>query len=439
MSNLAVYNLGELGVNTDKSPLHLEDGELTSAQNAMKDPLGVLGGLVKRPGLAKFNSVAGAGSIAGGIGVPLVKVNTRSIFVGNENSSGVGVGWVTSTTGFTTSAAAVTVPQSPVDYVKVSGFYGGGIFQGRTAGTAGIPFNNVMIYAGNTYTQGTDAPPMRSYDGVTDKEIGRVPTNPSIGVPTQAVMSVLNANGTIYLSTYDSGTTSADFKGRVFQFTPSTGVFTPLGPTFPAGYLPYALAWHAGRLWVGTSSQDITFVGRVYWFRPGIDTAWTLDFSTAAGIGDIVTMLSFRGELYAGTAAKSGSSAIVTKRSSLGVWGTVDTGADTGAQNYYSGAVLFNNAFYISYIDSSSTNILRIRKFDGTIWSTAYTAGVNDSGHLGIALTFVDNGILYAMTPGRYGGAGARYLLTTPDGAAWTDRSANSTGSTIPVYGIIYS
>jgi hypothetical protein len=37
---LNCYNLGSLGVNVDKNPVQLEDGELTKAQNAIHDPTG---------------------------------------------------------------------------------------------------------------------------------------------------------------------------------------------------------------------------------------------------------------------------------------------------------------------------------------------------------------------------------------------------------------
>lgn len=73
---LRVYNLGKLGVNVDKSPIHLQDGELTKAQNAIREPLGVEGGLKNRPGLRTFNANPANGTVLGGIGVPLADLTT---------------------------------------------------------------------------------------------------------------------------------------------------------------------------------------------------------------------------------------------------------------------------------------------------------------------------------------------------------------------------
>lgn len=78
MGQLSIYNLGQNGVNVDKSSLHLDPSELRKAQNIIPDPLGVDGGLKNRPGLEHFNANAAAGSILGGIGVPLLNLTTGS-------------------------------------------------------------------------------------------------------------------------------------------------------------------------------------------------------------------------------------------------------------------------------------------------------------------------------------------------------------------------
>ncbi len=74
---LIVYSFGEKGVNVDKDPLVLEDNELTRAQNAVPEPDG---GIKNRPGLEKFNASAAAGSILGGIGVPLTNLASGTPF-----------------------------------------------------------------------------------------------------------------------------------------------------------------------------------------------------------------------------------------------------------------------------------------------------------------------------------------------------------------------
>lgn len=81
---LALYDFGQLGVNVDKSDLHLDDAELRKAQNIIRDPLGIEGGLKNRPGLIKFNASAAAGAVLGGVGVPLLdlKRGTHFFFIG---------------------------------------------------------------------------------------------------------------------------------------------------------------------------------------------------------------------------------------------------------------------------------------------------------------------------------------------------------------------
>lgn len=80
---LVVFNLGEAGVNTDLSPLHLAINQLRKAQNAITDD-GAEKGLRARPGLERFNPIAGAGVILGGATVPLQNIftGTRFFYIG---------------------------------------------------------------------------------------------------------------------------------------------------------------------------------------------------------------------------------------------------------------------------------------------------------------------------------------------------------------------
>lgn len=83
MATLRLYNFGAKGVNVDSSDLHMQDGELRQAQNAIHNIEGVLGGITNRPGLERFNATAAAGSVLGGIGVPLANNDgERHLFIG---------------------------------------------------------------------------------------------------------------------------------------------------------------------------------------------------------------------------------------------------------------------------------------------------------------------------------------------------------------------
>ncbi len=82
MPTIKLYNFGGKGVNVDASDLHMEDGELRKAQNVVHNLLGVMGGITNRQGLFRFSDLA-AGSILGGIGVPLANNDgERHLFIG---------------------------------------------------------------------------------------------------------------------------------------------------------------------------------------------------------------------------------------------------------------------------------------------------------------------------------------------------------------------
>lgn len=66
-----VYNVGAEGVDVVDSPVHVADGALLSAQNAQLAPVELEEGIRKRDGLAKYNAIAGAGTILAGFNVSL--------------------------------------------------------------------------------------------------------------------------------------------------------------------------------------------------------------------------------------------------------------------------------------------------------------------------------------------------------------------------------
>src|SRR5882762_9908192 len=89
-----LHDLGVSGVNVDKSPMELDETELKSAQNAIKDVASR--GIKNRPGhialntdlgmfdLAVFdpqvfNVTTNVGSILGGIGVPILNQSVSGV------------------------------------------------------------------------------------------------------------------------------------------------------------------------------------------------------------------------------------------------------------------------------------------------------------------------------------------------------------------------
>lgn len=434
-SMLSIYNLGQLGVNVDKDPLQLEDGELASAQNVIPNPIGD-GALVNRPGLVKLNSVAAADTstgIIGGVGVPLPFA--RRIYL--AQFSGGGANWLTSTGAYATTATSATTPSEPVKSSKLTASFANAITSsnGATYGKNACNYGNTLIYASNNYTQGTTAPTVFSYDGSMDRLLFTVPTNPDAAVVSQAVMWLLVNNGVIYFSTHDTGDNggagASTYKGAVYQYTVSTNTITKLGATFTTGYLPYTLCWANDRLWAGTvTSAGEAGTGKVYWIRPGVDSAWTLDKTFAADVFP-TTMLSFNGELYVGAYTVAGGSAIVQKRTTAGVWSTVDTAAGTVPinENWYGGLIKFGTSLYVGFTEVGVTASI-IRKFDGTTWSSVKSS----SAAVIYNSSFTDNSVLFFWG---INGANTDAFVTSSDGTTWTSRITNITaGGNRPGSGI---
>ena len=437
MSNLSVYNLGQLGVNVDKDPIHLEDGELTSAQNAIKDPLGVVGGITKRLGLTKFNSVAGAGSIAGGIGVPLTHPSTFTIYLGRSSTSGglgAAIGWWKSTDAFVTAASTITSNPAAPRANEIATFSAGALSTLGGSPGVGCIVNNVLYYAASNYTSA--APPIRAFDGTLDREICRVPINPDVGTNSVGVLSMITANGSIYISTYDGGTTSADFKGRVLSLNPATGVLTPVGATFTTGHLPYALATSGNTLWVGSHNGNSSSNGNAYFFRVGSDTTWTLD--NTFSVGNVCSVLAYGGDIYFGHMQAAGTFATISKRTSLGVYSTADTASSGTARNAnaYLGMTTFGSNLYAAYWNNDTTPIAIIRKFNGSSWSSVFTAATSATRKPFNAF-FQLNSVLYSCAGGLGTSAG---LLSTSNGTSWTDLSGSlTTDTSVPAFIGFYS
>lgn len=316
------------------------------------------------------------------------------------------------------------------DFAKGSASMLGG-FPGTMAA-----LDNRLIYAPGGYTVGTTVPTLRIFDGSFDREVGPVPKTAAGGIP-RAILTTLAANGTIYLSTLDSGTLSTDYVGRVFSFDLETGTYTIVGAAFPAGHVPYALAWHMGRLWCGTNCRDPLVPGKVYFFRPGVDTSWVLD--TTLTTGGVTSLLSFKGLLYVGTSAPAGTFAPLRVRDAFGAYTTSDlgTGGVARENNCYLALTEYSSKLYASYWNPDTTAISKVRVFDGTTWSTSYTgSGSTLLPFLGFPQ---DQTTLLAI------GGGVGYsaaLIGTTDGTTWVNRTAFLTqgdlaATGLPAFGVV--
>jgi len=327
-------------------------------------------------------------------------------------------GWWMSTAAYGGAILVVASsrPKDPRTWPQIATFATGSTAMlGGSPGIAAV-YHNRMVYAASNYTVGTTSPPIRIYDGSFDRELCRLPPTTSNTVPT-AILSLLVANGTIYLSTLDSGSSSADWIGRVFALDLNTASLTPIGVPFPTGHLPYALAWHNGMLWCGTHRQATTVPGKVFRIRPDLAApAWIEDLTLIGGY-NVAALSSWGGKLYLGTTAPAGTFAQIQARTDT--WAVVETasGGTATATNGYLAFCPFGGALYASYWNADTSAIARIRSTtDGTTWTTRYT-GSGSTARPFIALT-VDNNELFAIGGGAHLTAA---ILRSADGGTWTD------------------
>ncbi len=346
-------------------------------------------------------------------------------------------GWFYSTEAFGGSITVVTggVPHDPRTWANISAWAtaGTGMLGGSPA--ASCVFANRTFFPATGYTVGTHYPPIYVFDGGFNHELAQLPPTSTNGVP-KAVMSMLSANGTIYLTSFDSGTSSADWAGRVFELDRISGILTPIGAPFTTGEMPYALAWHMGRLWLGTNN-GIGTVGKVYYFRPDIDTAWTLDHSLSTeSLGGVDSMLSYKGKLYVGSDNAAGSRGKILVRDSAGAYTVSDTGSGGTASvnNGYLAMAVFEDNLYASYWNDDTPDTSLIRKFDNTSWTTAYTGASTTLRPF--ILLLVDSEELFAIGGG---GLMTGAIVRTDDGTTWTNLTAQlpeSDKTLLPIYGV---
>jgi hypothetical protein len=422
-----VYGLGSEGVNVVDSPIHLKNGEVTQAQNAAFPTDKGQGGLGMRGGLARINSVAMGGSVAGVVNVPLPNPGsiTRSYKLALMTADADT--WATSTDGTTftegtTPALAAAIDKNP--------------FASTFMGQRACSFNRKLYYPGNDYTLypavGATAPYVRVWDGVTDRELFRIPFNPAAGAATQAycLLDSVVHNSRMYWSVYDPGGAAPDLGGRVFGFDPDTGLLEQIGNAFGnaadecAGGTPICLCSYNGYLLAGTYGSAGIGPGRIWKIKPGEEETWTQVYVDATGY--ILSMAAYDGELYFGTQGGGGVNAFVRKFTNFltGAVANSDTGATFVGGAYYAALVVFDGDLYATFRDSGGGGTELIRKFDGSAWSTDRDVVASDAlRHVGQA--FVYNSALYLPFVATAAANNDGFLLRKAAGGAWAKVANN--------------
>lgn len=332
------------------------------------------------------------------------------------------------------------VPRNPRSFDEISSFAAGSA--GMMGGFPGVmaPWNNRLIYAKGGYTVGTDRPPIHIFDGEFDREIATIPTTTAGTIPKGAV-AVFTADGQIFISTLDSGSDSASWSGRVFSLNVETAQLSQIGDTFPAGHVPYALAWHQGKLWCGTNRQSSAAAGKLYSIRPGVDLTWTLERDMATdSLSSITSLLSFQGLLYVGTANAAASFAKVLVRNADSTYSSSLTasGGTARANNCFLALAEFSSNMYASFWNPDTTAVSKIYKFDGTTWTNPFSASTTATRipYVGFptdldTLLAIGGGLTYSAA-----------LLSTTDGTTWTDHTSfltqsSPTSTGLPAFGVV--
>jgi hypothetical protein len=367
-SKLNVFNLGSQGVNVDKSPLHLEDGELVSAQNASRDQHGYDGALRKRNGLTKHNTVAANGSILGfanailGPGPGSGTDDATVYYLSNAAGS-----WFKSTNSFSTSATITTL--AAVD-----------------AGVGSVMLNGRLYYASGTG--------IRVFDGVQDALFS------DIDATFMIWLSV--AKGTLYASV-QIGT-----DGFVYAVN-SVGQLTQIGAALPSSYIPHQLLLHQNDLFATcTKSGSASTIYRIRLDTATTTTAWTLDYTGGVDYS-LDGLASLNGLLYMAENTPSVTASKVYQRSTAGVYSAVDTG---GASSGADSIIFYQGKLYVHWDHMTGTDSGIRRSSDGTTWATVLTYTPTAVGGLG--LLYATNSKIFAIG---YAQTKSHY---SADGSSWT-------------------
>lgn len=364
------YALGTKGLDLVTEPLALQDGDLQNAQNAEFRRDKAKQGLGKRGGLARLNASGLGGSVLGGANVPLPSPLSTTLVRSFHAAliTADGDTWITSPNGTTWTEGTSPARAQTYDQSDDANFD----YRNQRC----VTFNGVLVYAGADYVQyptvNHTAPPIRVFDGTTDAEICRIPYNPDSGADKNCILItdfVIHRNR-LFVSVYDPGGSAPNHYGRVFELDIETGQLTQIGNRFGAasGGMPYTLASHNGLLWASTYGIAGASDGYIYSFRVDVDSTWTERYSAA---GYVLSMVSYRGELYFGNQGDAGTAALVQKLATDNTTLTTSkTGSDTSAFNYYAGLTVYDDDLYAVYVSrGAGTPITVVQKFDAGSWT----------------------------------------------------------------------
>ncbi len=443
---LNVYNLGALGVNVDKNPVQLEDGELTKAQNAIHDPAGSMGGLRKRPGLIEVNSGAVSGSVFGIMNVPLAPISVRRFLVGIDQAVTAVYQWVTTTDDFANTSTATTPAQvnDPADEL-----FGSAIWNNLCS--KGASLDGYILYVGDHAADA--AIPVRLYDGVQDRELFKIPINTNAvanatageySASQSAVRQMLVRGNKIYIVVHDFHNTASTFDNysRVVEYDLESGVLRQIGQGASGGITAdigdggvafTCIEEHQGYLYAGVGSVDgINSTDAGVWrIRPDVETSWTVDYSGSANEVPL-SLKSYKGLLYAAFTDYDAGAAPLKVRSATGTWSNSTTIGGATTNNAWVMMEVFADNLYATSYENAATDVSRIHKFDGSSWSIVKTIETAADPKIGVHI-LLHNEKIYVLCRNQ---AKAGLVTHSTDGSSWTDQSSNLTSGVTCTFGV---
>ena len=309
---------------------------------------------------------------------------------------------------------------------------------------------------------------IRRTNGYVDEIVTTIPANAWNTDARQAnrVVSMLAADGVIYITVCDKGqtpggestSTNPDW-GRVFQLNTTTRALVEMNLTSavtPAGFarVPFSLASYAGRLFLGgfstSASENVSTVE-----YPQPDLATVVDQQLTNPFFRASCMVVYSGQLYIGYHMRDTGVGVIdfaqvyTRVAAAATPGNspfssslTATGGTAQADNRFVSMVVFGGNLYASYFNNTQT--AKIYKFDGTTWTTVYTASTVSTRaplYLFVDTNAAGTASVYAF--GLSENNSMTWLYST-DGTTWTDQTANfasnphgttfSTSEALPIF-----
>lgn len=411
---ISVYNLGQLGVDVVKTPVHIDDGAFTKAQNAQLDTVQGVGGIRKRDGMARHNSSAMAGAVRGVIGLPLADPNslTRWFYIPIDDHGGAATGtWRRSSNG--TSWSTVAVGGIPVVAESIASGLHDTAFPYWQDFQPWIALNNAIYYPSNDYTHTTDDVPIHRFDGSVDYRITQIPNNAFASTTRQGRIGCIFPydERTMLLSIQDE-----DQRSRILLLDTRTGQITtvasqsdwPFSDINGLGYnaVPGGVALFQGRIFVALANLSGVAASRVYWARATSPT-WTYEAAGDTTPNVCLGAAVFKGDLYLAYGATTAIAAKIRKRTPAGSYSTVLTSGSTTTLNYYGPLIVSRDGAKMytfqdtmggtSVSGNTADSQVIFSTTDGSAWTKEYDVGLNVNNLFNVAgyPNFDTNGDLY--------------------------------------------